>query len=268
LYSKLRRTKILIAVGTAAIFAFVVAILILQQPESKPTQAQTAPVSKTQSPPQVAKSSEPEITQSTEPEIQQEEIKPSAPPVVHEIVPPPTATKWSDLPPEVPQSKRAEPEMPAVTVEDSKVAKQIEPPKQVAGVEEPEQSANVSLEIPRRRALSSATVRALELRSRQKVLKGKSLNHKGYALIKKGRPSDAIPVLEESVRAFPPEGKHDLNYAYALFNLAVAYRMAGKPEMAIPLLRERIKINDQREIVQRELLMAQREARMSENNFN
>src|SRR5262245_26451242 len=33
-YSKLRRTKILIAVGTAAIFAFVVILFILQQPES------------------------------------------------------------------------------------------------------------------------------------------------------------------------------------------------------------------------------------------
>jgi hypothetical protein len=262
LYSKLRRTKILIAVGTAAVFAFVVIMLILQQPESKTTEAQAAPVNKTEipSPPAVAKSPAPEITH--------QKVESSPAPVVHEIVPPPTATKSIELPAEVPEIKQSEPEIPAEKVEESKIVKQIEVPKQVPKVEAPKQYADVTEEIPRRPALSSATVRALELRSRQKVLKGKSLNHKGYALIKKGRPAEAIPVLEESVRTFPPEGKHDLNYAYALFNLAVAYRMAGKPEMAIPLLRERIKINDQREIVQRELLTAQRQARMSENDFN
>src|SRR5262249_54081970 len=112
--------------------------------------------------------------------------------------------------------------------------------------------------------------RTLDLKSQQNILKGRSLNHKGYGLIRAGRPYDAIPVLEQAVRSFP-ETQHDLNYAYALFNLAVAYRMAGKPEMAIPLLKERIKINDQRDVVARELLSAKREARLSntsEKDFN
>src|SRR5262249_20470017 len=131
---------------------------------------------------------------------QQQEIKSPEPQVVHEIASPPATTK-SITPPEQIQKPKV-------------VAKKVEPPKQIAQTEEPKQYADVAEEIPRRPVLSSATVRELELRSQQKILKGKSLNHKGYALIKQGRPADAIPVLEQSVRAFPPEGKHDLNYAY------------------------------------------------------
>jgi hypothetical protein len=44
--------------------------------------------------------------------------------------------------------------------------------------------------------------------------------------------------------------------------------MAGKPERAIPLLEERIKINDQRDVVARELVSAKREAGLAENQFN
>jgi tetratricopeptide (TPR) repeat protein len=118
--------------------------------------------------------------------------------------------------------------------------------------------------------LAPALQRTVDLKSQQRILKGRSLNHKGYALIKAGRPYDAIPILEQAVRSFP-ESKKDLNYAYALFNLAVAYRMAGKPEMAIPILQERIKINDQRDVVARELLSAKRAAGLSgtsENDLN
>jgi len=249
LYSKLRRTKILIAVGTAAFFAFVVILLILQQPESKTTQAQAESINKPEihSPAPVAKSSEPEITQ-------KQEIKLPEPPVIQEIAPPPATTK---------------------SITPKKVVKNIDPPKQAALVEEPKelpkvqevkQSAKVQ-EPPVRPMLSPSLQRTKDLEAQQRVLRARSLNHKGYSLIKNGRPSDAIPLLEQAVRSFP-ESTHDLNYAYALFNLAVAYRMAGKPERAIPLLEERIKINDQRDVVARELLSAKREARLSENQFN
>lgn len=261
LYSKLRRTKILIAVGTAAAFAFVVIFLILQQPESRTTQAQAEPINKSEmhSPAPVVKT--PEMHSSAadakapEPQIsQQQEIKSSEPPVIHEIVPPPTATK---------------------SITPKNVVKNIEPPKKEAPVEEPNELPKVeeakqmakAEAKPARPMLSPALQHTIDLKSQQQVLKARSLNHKGYSLIKNGRPADAIPLLEQAVRSFP-ERTSDLNYAYALFNLAVAYRMAGKPERAIPLLEERIKINDQRDVVARELVSAKREARLAENQFN
>lgn len=249
LYSKMRRTKILIAAGTAAVFAFLVIFLILQQPESKTTQAQAEAIKtpEVHSPAPVAKAPEPQISQ-------KQEIKLPEQPAIQEIVPPPTATK---------------------SMTPKKVAKIIEPPKQPSGVEEPKELPKIEeakqiakVESPPARPMLSPSLQhTIDLKSQQRVLKARSLNHKGYSLIKNGRPSDAIPLLEEAVRSFP-ESTHDLNYAYALFNLAVAYRMAGKPERAIPLLEERIKINDQRDVVARELVSAKREARLAENQFN
>jgi eukaryotic-like serine/threonine-protein kinase len=50
-----------------------------------------------------------------------------------------------------------------------------------------------------------------------------------------------------------PQGTTDINYAYALFNLGHALRMAGQPEKAIPILERRLQIPDQTETVQTEL---------------
>ncbi|HEY7162839.1 MAG TPA: tetratricopeptide repeat protein, partial [Acidobacteriota bacterium] len=71
---------------------------------------------------------------------------------------------------------------------------------------------------------------------------------------------EAIPVLERSVGSFP-KGTKDPYYAYALFNLGVAWRKAGRPDLAIPILEERLKIADQREVVARELSTARKEAK-------
>jgi eukaryotic-like serine/threonine-protein kinase len=81
---------------------------------------------------------------------------------------------------------------------------------------------------------------------------GAELNAEGYTLIQQGRYADAVPVLRRAVASFPQETT-DLNFAYALFNLGHALRMAGQPEAAIPILEQRLQIPDQTETVQTEL---------------
>jgi serine/threonine-protein kinase len=85
------------------------------------------------------------------------------------------------------------------------------------------------------------------------------LNDQGYALIQEGRYAAAVPVLRRAVRAFP-RGTSDINYAYALFNLGHALRMAGHPDEAIPILERRLRIPDQTQTVQAELTAARAEA--------
>lgn len=81
---------------------------------------------------------------------------------------------------------------------------------------------------------------------------GSSLNDQGYALLQRGDPATAIPVLRDAVKAFPSE-TDDIAYAYALFNLARAYRLNGQPAKAVPLLEARLRIPDQPDVVQAEL---------------
>jgi tetratricopeptide (TPR) repeat protein/predicted Ser/Thr protein kinase len=81
---------------------------------------------------------------------------------------------------------------------------------------------------------------------------GSQLNDEGYSLIQQGRYAEAIPVLRTAVASFG-EGTTDINFAYALFNLGHALRMAGHPEEAIPILEQRLEIPDQTETVQAEL---------------
>lgn len=79
-------------------------------------------------------------------------------------------------------------------------------------------------------------------------------------MIQAGRHEEAIPVLKQAIRAFPP-GTDDLNYAYALFNLGNALRLSGRPEEAIPVLERRLEIPNQTGVVRRELATARRAAR-------
>lgn len=95
--------------------------------------------------------------------------------------------------------------------------------------------------------------------SEDKIALARALNNQGFSLIKQGRPGDAIPVLERSLRTFPKDTK-DPYYAYALFNLGVAWRKAGRPDLAIPILEKRIRIDNQRDLVARELNTARQEA--------
>jgi serine/threonine-protein kinase len=89
--------------------------------------------------------------------------------------------------------------------------------------------------------------------------RGAQLDRQGKALIDQGRFDEAIPVLEEAVRSFPA-GTRDVNYAFALYNLGNALRLAGRPEDAIPVLERRLEIDNQRGAVQAELDRARQDA--------
>jgi serine/threonine protein kinase len=90
---------------------------------------------------------------------------------------------------------------------------------------------------------------------------GRQLNDQGKSLIDNGQSAAAIPILERAVAAFPPDARAtDINYAYALFNLADAYFKAGQPEKAVPLLQQRLQIPNQRGVVKKELKDAERAA--------
>lgn len=88
---------------------------------------------------------------------------------------------------------------------------------------------------------------------------GRALNQEGFEMIQAGSYEEAIPVLEEAVRAFP-SGTDDLDYAYALFNLGNALRLSGRPEEAIPVLERRLEIPNQSSVVRSELTAAREEA--------
>ena len=83
-----------------------------------------------------------------------------------------------------------------------------------------------------------------------------SLNNRGFQLMTEGRYQDAIPLLRRAVSSAGNGG--DLTYAYALYNLGRSLRLAGKPGEAIPLLERRLRIDNQRATVARELKAAQR----------
>jgi eukaryotic-like serine/threonine-protein kinase len=85
-----------------------------------------------------------------------------------------------------------------------------------------------------------------------------ALNDQGFRLIGRGRPAEAVPILQRSVTAFRAGGRTgELDYAYALFNLGNALRLAGRPAEAIPYLEERLRISDfKRSEVQGELAAA------------
>jgi serine/threonine-protein kinase len=79
------------------------------------------------------------------------------------------------------------------------------------------------------------------------------LNDRGYNLIQVGDYEAAIAVLRRAVESADPSS---LTYAYALFNLGNALRLAGRPEEAIPILEQRLEIPNQTATVRRELDLA------------
>jgi serine/threonine protein kinase len=79
-----------------------------------------------------------------------------------------------------------------------------------------------------------------------------SLNDQGYALIQQGRYDEAIPLLRRAVSGLSSDTS-SLTYAYALFNLGHALRLAGQPQAAIPILEQRLRIPNQTATVQAEL---------------
>jgi serine/threonine protein kinase len=91
------------------------------------------------------------------------------------------------------------------------------------------------------------------------IAQAAALNDKGFALTEAGRPSEAVPVLRQSVAMFG-DATGDINYAYALFNLGHALREAGRPAEAVPVLERRLEIPNQTEAVRAELEAARAEA--------
>ena len=84
---------------------------------------------------------------------------------------------------------------------------------------------------------------------------GARLNDRGFGLMNAGDYEAAVPVLRRAVEAFGSQTSHT-TYAYALYNLGQSLRLSGRPEEAIPLLRERLRIPNQTETVRQELQAA------------
>jgi serine/threonine protein kinase len=81
-----------------------------------------------------------------------------------------------------------------------------------------------------------------------------ALNQRGFRLIGAGDYAAAVEPLRASVEGFRSAGRTDeLDYAYALYNYGVALNRSGNPEAAVDVLRERLKYNNQRGTVQKEL---------------
>ena len=84
-------------------------------------------------------------------------------------------------------------------------------------------------------------------------LSAAALNQKGQRLSDSGQYGAAVEPLRASVAKYKAAGDNGLNYAFALYNLAVALNRSGNPGEAVPLLQERLKFNNQTATVQAEL---------------
>jgi serine/threonine-protein kinase len=71
-----------------------------------------------------------------------------------------------------------------------------------------------------------------------------------------------VPLLQGSVEGFRRQGRTgEIDYAFALYNLATALRATGHPADAIPLLEERLRVSSyKRDVVQRELALDRQQA--------
>ena len=90
----------------------------------------------------------------------------------------------------------------------------------------------------------------------------RSLHQQGYAALQSGDYQSAIDLNRRAIETFPAgtTWEDDINYAYALFSLSQALRLAGRAEEAIPVLEERLEIPNQTATVQAELDKARADA--------
>ncbi len=84
-------------------------------------------------------------------------------------------------------------------------------------------------------------------------LSAAALNQRGQRLSDNGQYGAAVEPLRASVTKYKADGDNSLNYAFALYNLAVALNRSGNPGEAVPLLQERLRFNNQTSTVQAEL---------------
>ncbi len=89
-----------------------------------------------------------------------------------------------------------------------------------------------------------------------------ALNDQGYDLLKAGNASAAIALLQRSVEGFRSGGdRSNVNYHFALFNLAEALMATDQPAAAVEYLQERLqRSDDRRGLVQQTLDKAQAQA--------
>jgi tetratricopeptide (TPR) repeat protein len=92
-----------------------------------------------------------------------------------------------------------------------------------------------------------------------------ALEARGHSLLDGGQYASAIPVLRQAVQATgvhpgqctQPTNQNCLTYAYALYDLGHALQLGGDPSAAVPILKLRLDINNQRGAVAQELQLAE-----------
>jgi hypothetical protein len=95
------------------------------------------------------------------------------------------------------------------------------------------------------------------------------LQAEGHQLLGQGRYADAATNQRAALaasggslaRCMEPATEACLTYAYALYDLGRALRLEGNPTAAVPILSERLRIDNQRPTVQYELDLARRQLR-------
>jgi serine/threonine-protein kinase len=98
------------------------------------------------------------------------------------------------------------------------------------------------------------------------ALAATQLEARGHKLLGEGHYAAAIGDFraalaasgQTSARCGVPGSDACLTYAYALYDLGRALRLAGKPEAAVPVLTKRMKIDNQRRTVKNELGLAKK----------
>jgi tetratricopeptide (TPR) repeat protein len=94
------------------------------------------------------------------------------------------------------------------------------------------------------------------------------LESRGHALLESARYQDAVSVLRRALAAtgeslgacLEPASGTCLTYAYALYDLGRALRLSGDPAAAVPILKRRLEIDNQRSTVEAELELARQGA--------
>jgi serine/threonine-protein kinase len=85
-----------------------------------------------------------------------------------------------------------------------------------------------------------------------------AMEAQAHNLISQGKYDEAIALDRQVVAQGPGSG---LTYVYALYDLGHALRLAGRSQEAIPILKERMKIDNQRDVVKAELKQARQDAK-------
>jgi tetratricopeptide (TPR) repeat protein len=90
----------------------------------------------------------------------------------------------------------------------------------------------------------------------------------GHDLMVADQYHRAVRVLERTLQAtgeksgacVEPSTQACLTYAFALYDLGRSLRLAGDPAAAVPVLEQRLRIDNQRQVVAAELAQARQQA--------